>query len=83
MVWAIAQMHKIYVQITVKAGTCKQQFAALNADCATLKQGLANLGLKSQTVEPIDTSVSKEGQLLRLRCHQRMTAALISHKILG
>lgn len=48
------------VQITVKAGSCREQYNSLNADCATMKQGLANLGLNSQTVveENKDNSLS-------------------------
>ena len=47
------------LQITVKAGSCREQYNSLNAECATVKQGLANLGLNSQTVEEkTDNSLS-------------------------
>lgn len=46
------------LQITVKAGSCREQYNSLNAECATVKQGLANLGLNSQTVEEKTDSLS-------------------------
>jgi len=38
-------------EATVKAGSCQQQFNSLNAEYATMKQGLANLGLTGKTVD--------------------------------
>lgn len=48
----------LILQVTVKAGSCRQQYNSLNAECATMKQGLANLGLNSQTVEQKPDSLS-------------------------
>jgi hypothetical protein len=39
------------LQATVKAGSCQQEFNSLNAEYATMKQGLANLGLTGKTVD--------------------------------
>lgn len=48
----------VLLQITIKAGSCREQYKSLNAECATVKQGLANLGLNSQTVEQKSDSLS-------------------------
>jgi len=54
-----------FLQATVKAGSCQQQFNSLNAEYATMKQGLANLGLTGKTVdEKKNPGTITEGSLL-------------------
>ncbi len=51
----------IRLQATVKAGSCQQEFNSLNAEYATMKQGLANLGLSSKTVDKKSEGTITEG----------------------
>lgn len=47
----LAATEKEVKEATVKAGSCQQEFNSLNAEYATMKQGLANLGLTGKTVD--------------------------------
>ena len=51
----------MFLQATVKAGSCQQEFNSLNAEYATIKQGLANLGLKTAE-EKKGTGTINEGK---------------------